>query len=112
MSRTLHRTYDGRTPRGGKTLYVKISEALMFLTYLGVAAISITMLVFLFNDDKAGIHTQAFSIGGIMVALTLPLSIHDVHMHFVHYVSPLQKYYLRILLMVPIYSVESWLALR
>jgi hypothetical protein len=33
-------------------------------------------------------------------------------MHCAHYVSPLQRYYVRILFMVPVYSLQSWLALR
>ena len=112
--RALHGAIAERPRGAGKTLYVRVSEWLMLATYLAVAAISLTMLVFLFSGDRAsaGVHTTAFSIAGIFVALTLPLSIHDLHMHLVHYVSPLQRYYLRILFMVPVYSVESWLALR
>jgi len=100
-------------PRGrGKTFYVRCSEALLAGTYLAVVSISIAMLYYLFSDDSVLMHTQVFSIAGVFVALTLPLSAHDIHMHMTHYVSPLQKFYLRILFMVPIYSVQSWLALR
>ena len=111
--RALHGAVAERPRGAGKSLYVRVSEWLMVATYVAVAAISITMLVFLFTGDRAaGAHTTAFSIGGIFVALTLPLSIHDLHMHCAHYVSPLQRYYVRILFMVPVYSLQSWLALR
>ena len=79
----------------GKTLYVRISEWVMGLTYVAVLVISALMLYYLYSDGDAGAHKQVFSIAGICVALTLPLSIHDIHMHCVHYVSPLQKYYVR-----------------
>lgn len=58
------------------------------------------------------IHVLAWAVAGIFVALSLPLSLHDIHMHCVHYVSPMQKYYVRIIGMVPIYSLQSWFALR
>eukprot|EP00282_Hemiselmis_andersenii_P011381 CAMPEP_0114137964 /NCGR_PEP_ID=MMETSP0043_2-20121206/16054_1 /TAXON_ID=464988 /ORGANISM="Hemiselmis andersenii, Strain CCMP644" /LENGTH=387 /DNA_ID=CAMNT_0001231871 /DNA_START=93 /DNA_END=1253 /DNA_ORIENTATION=- len=57
-------------------------------------------------------HVFAWAVAGIFVCLAVPLSLHDIHMHLLHYVSPLQKYYVRILWMVPIYAIESWLALR
>jgi Organic solute transporter Ostalpha len=58
-------------------------------------------------------HVYAWAIGAIFVAIAVPLSLHDIYLHLIHYVRPdLQRYYIRIILMVPIYSIESWLALR
>ena len=38
-------------------------------------------------------------------------SLHDIHMHMRHYVDPLQRFVMRLLWMVPIYSLQSWWAL-
>lgn len=57
-------------------------------------------------------HVAAWTLGAVFVALSVPLSLQDIHMHILHYISPLQRHYIRILWMVPIYAVESWLALR
>lgn len=58
-------------------------------------------------------HITAQVVSGMFVAIAVPLSLHDVSMHFSHYVRPdLQRYYVRILLLVPIYAFESWLAIR
>ena len=58
-------------------------------------------------------HVVAQVTAGIFVAIALPLSLNDISLHFSHYVRPdLQKYYVRILFLVPIYAIESWLALR
>ena len=35
-------------------------------------------------------HVLAWTIGAIFVALAIPLSLQDIHMHILHYVSPLQ----------------------
>ena len=59
--------------------------------------------------DKAQI---AWAIAGFFVAVTVPLSLHDVNMHLLHFVSPLQRFYVRILLLVPLYAIESWFSLR
>lgn len=46
-------------------------------------------------------HVIAWSVAAIFVAVAVPFSLHDIHMHVMHYVCPeLQKYYIRILWMV------------
>ena len=83
----------------------------------------------------------AFFVAGVFVFLAVPLSLHDINMHMVrrggwgwgvgaplllaahtppspspnrlqlHYVDPLQNQCMRLIWMVPIYSIQSWLAL-
>jgi len=53
-----------------------------------------------------------WAVAALFVAATVPLALYDIHCHLVRFVSPLQRYYVRILLLLPIYCVESWLALR
>lgn len=58
------------------------------------------------------LHDVGWFIAFVFVVLTLPLSAYDVGRHLLHYRDPeLQKYVVRIIYMVPIYSIESWLAL-
>uniref|UniRef100_UPI00358F5748 transmembrane protein 184C isoform X2 n=1 Tax=Myxine glutinosa TaxID=7769 RepID=UPI00358F5748 len=63
------------------------------------------------------IHKQAqvvtWFIAMIFMFLTLPISLWDIIHHIVNYTQPhLQRHIIRILWMVPIYSLDSWLALR
>lgn len=53
-----------------------------------------------------------FSAGGFVI-LGFPISIYGILMHLTNYYQPnIQCYVVRILWMVPIYSIESWLCLR
>lgn len=53
-----------------------------------------------------------FSAAGFVI-LTFPISIRLIILHLTHWYTPsIQKYVVRIIWMVPLYSVESWLALR
>ncbi|XP_059553876.1 transmembrane protein 184C isoform X3 [Myotis daubentonii] len=62
---------------------------------------------------KVGIHTKAWFIAGIFLLLTIPISLWGILQHLVHYTQPeLQKPIIRILWMVPIYSLDSWVALK
>lgn len=62
---------------------------------------------------KVGVHTKAWFIAGIFVLMTIPISLWGILQHLVHYTQPeLQKPIIRILWMVPIYSVDSWIALK
>ena len=57
--------------------------------------------------------TQAWFIAGIFVMLALPVSIYEVAMHLEYFSRPkLQIRVIRILWMVPVYALDSWLALR
>ncbi|NXY48299.1 T184C protein, partial [Ceuthmochares aereus] len=62
---------------------------------------------------KVGIHTKAWFIAGIFLLMTIPISLWGILQHLVHYTQPeLQKPIIRILWMVPIYSLDSWIALK
>uniref|UniRef100_A0A673BU55 Transmembrane protein 184C n=1 Tax=Sphaeramia orbicularis TaxID=375764 RepID=A0A673BU55_9TELE len=62
---------------------------------------------------QVGTHSKAWFIAGVFVFLTIPVSLWGILQHMVHYTQPeLQKPIIRILWMVPIYSLDSWLALR
>ena len=74
---------------------------------LATAALSLYALV----TRREGLQTWAYAIGLISLFLALPISLYDIHQHISHMVSPLQIRYVRILAMVPLYSIESWLAL-
>ena len=55
----------------------------------------------------------AFDSSGVMVIGTLVLSFRLVYLHLSHWYMPeVQKYVVRIVWMVPLYAVQSWLSLR
>uniref|UniRef100_A0AAX7U6A5 Transmembrane protein 184C n=1 Tax=Astatotilapia calliptera TaxID=8154 RepID=A0AAX7U6A5_ASTCA len=62
---------------------------------------------------RVGTHNKAWFIAGIFVFMTIPISLWGILQHLVHYTQPeLQKPIIRILWMVPIYSLDSWIALK
>mmetsp|Transcript_30604 Transcript_30604/g.81725 ORF Transcript_30604/g.81725 Transcript_30604/m.81725 type:complete len:269 (+) Transcript_30604:107-913(+) len=91
--------------------WIGTSRALLTLVYLILFAL-IGIIIWQFMYYQYQEHVIAWVIGAIFVGLAVPLSLQDIHYHMLHYVSPLQRHYMRILWMVPIYSVESWLAVR
>lgn len=49
---------------------------------------------------------------GFFVLVTVPVSVHGIVQHLVYfYVPQVQKFVVRILFMVPIFSIEAWLSL-
>lgn len=58
-------------------------------------------------------HLIAWFSAGAFVLLGFPISLYGIVMHLANYNQPeTQSYIVRILWMVPIYSIESWLCLR
>mmetsp|Transcript_54821 Transcript_54821/g.134087 ORF Transcript_54821/g.134087 Transcript_54821/m.134087 type:complete len:204 (-) Transcript_54821:2863-3474(-) len=94
-----------------ETWIITASRILLGIVYILVFTTGCVILAHLAQAHSER-HVFAWAVGGIFVCLAVPLSLHDIHMHILHYHSPLQKYYIRILWMVPIYAVESWFALR
>mmetsp|Transcript_14714 Transcript_14714/g.33786 ORF Transcript_14714/g.33786 Transcript_14714/m.33786 type:complete len:474 (-) Transcript_14714:32-1453(-) len=73
------------------------------------------VVFFLYDNfkDKVPTHTIGWLIASCFVAVTLPISIWEIIMHLRYMQIPLlQVPVIRILWMVPIYAVDSWLALR
>ena len=63
--------------------------------------------------DKARPDFAAFYSAGAFVLITVAMSTKLIYNHLTHWYMPdVQKYVVRILWMVPIYSVQSWLSLR
>jgi hypothetical protein len=80
-----------------------------------VCALSLTQLVLVAYDLATHLESPLivyWAASAVFVAATVPLALYDIHCHLSHFVSPLQSMYVRILLLLPIYTVESWLALR
>lgn len=64
------------------------------------------------NSETTERHVVAWFVAALFVGIAIPLSVADIMSHLTHYVSPLQRFYIRILWLVPIYGVNCWLALR
>ena len=63
--------------------------------------------------DRVPAHTLAWLIASCFLGVTLPISIWEIVMHLQNMYMPLlQVPVVRVLWMVPIYAVDSWLALR
>jgi hypothetical protein len=87
-----------------KTLWVLIN--LLVLIVLPIAAWD------MYRHDMQP-HFIAWFVSGVFVLLALPITFYEVAQHLENYRMPrLQRHVVRILLMVPIYAVDCWLALR
>ncbi|XP_059120450.1 transmembrane protein 184C-like [Peromyscus eremicus] len=87
---------------------------LVILIYIVIILIFVTLCIWkLHTAEKVGIHTKAWFIAGIFMLVTVQVSFWGILQHLVHFTQPkLQKPIIRILWMVPIYSLCSWLALK
>ncbi|XP_049641572.1 transmembrane protein 184C-like [Suncus etruscus] len=78
---------------------------LYFLTLV----LAVPVVVWQLQRHNWSIHTKAWFIAGIGVLFTLPVSLWGILQHVVHLSRPdLQKPIIRILWMVPIFSLASW----
>lgn len=85
--------------------------------YLAYTTLLIMLMVLpkvIYQGVKSGhIDFAAYNSAGVMVLGTIVLSFRLVYLHLTHWYMPeVQKYVVRILWMVPLYAVQSWLSLR
>jgi len=84
--------------------------------YVVACCVSLVLIPYgawLLWEHNGEYHQSAFFAAGAFVLLTVPMSIWDIFQHLVYYSNPsAQRHIIRILWLVPIYSIESWLALR
>ncbi|CAG9460183.1 unnamed protein product [Pedinophyceae sp. YPF-701] len=90
----------------------RIIRWLWILCALGVL-VTLPLIIIELNRKDHNLHFRAWFIAGLFVILTVPVTLYEVTLHMCYYTRPrLQKHVVRILLMVPIYSVDAWFALR
>eukprot|EP00878_Enallax_costatus_P003177 GHUV01003377.1.p2 GENE.GHUV01003377.1~~GHUV01003377.1.p2 ORF type:complete len:431 (+),score=84.39 GHUV01003377.1:242-1534(+) len=74
---------------------------------------ALPLTIWEFRNQGWSPHYMGWFIGGIFVILTIPIAVYEVAMHTEYYTRPrLQRHVIRILWMVPIYSLDAWFALR
>lgn len=85
-----------------------------WLAAFTLTVMSIVVPVVTYNAlSKRKLDIAAFDSAGVMVLGTVILSIRLVYLHFTHWYMPnVQKYVVRIIWMVPLYAIQSWLSLR
>ena len=99
----LHRISRRVSPRSAGCSVLALSS----LAFLG--AIPYLAIV----SARAGsVSLTSFFIAGFFVVLTVPISLVGIVSHLTHWFAPdVQKYVVRILWMVPLYSLTSWSSL-
>lgn len=89
-----------------------VARVLVWLTMVSLSAATFWYSYELFVKG-INPHQIAWFSAGAFVLLGFPISMYGIVSHLANYNQPqIQVYVVRILWMVPIYSIESWLAMR
>ena len=101
----------GRPHSGLRLVMRKVGNFIATLTLLTMLIVIPVVTYRALSKRKLDI--AAFDSAGVMVLGTVVLSVRLVYLHFTHWYMPsVQKYVVRILWMVPLYAIQSWLSLR
>jgi hypothetical protein len=101
-----------RRPHSGIRLVLRKIGNILAAFILGSMLLVIPIVLYSQLSQRK-LDVAAFDSAGVMVLGTVILSIRLVYLHLTHWYMPkVQKYVVRILWMVPLYAVQSWLSLR
>lgn len=90
----------------------RIVAIISSLVYAAVVVVVLPLLIYERNRHYSS-KVEAWFIGGLFVLATLPFCMYGIIQHALNYSKPyLQKYIIRILFMVPIYALNSWIVLK
>lgn len=88
-----------------------MSRIVLIITYVAILGIIIGSIYQLKTNNYEN-NIIGWMIGAFFVIIGVPLTIYDIMMHIANYFKPeLQLHCIRILFMVPVYSLNSWFAL-
>ena len=90
-----------------------LGNILAVVTLIGFLILVPWITVYAMMYDKAPKDSLAFYSAGAFVLITVAMSMKLIYDHLTNWYMPdIQKFVVRIIWMVPIYSVQSWLSLR
>lgn len=96
-----------------KKLMKVLGNILAVVTLIGFLILVPWITVYAMIYDKAPKDSLAFYSAGAFVLITVAMSMKLIYDHLTNWYMPdIQKFVVRIIWMVPIYAVQSWLSLR
>ncbi|XP_003741610.1 transmembrane protein 184C [Galendromus occidentalis] len=89
-------------------------RAVAAISYIAILVVFLPWCIYqLQAKQKIDFRRMAFLLAGGFLMMTLPFSLYEIAGHIGNYSKPyLQKHIIRILWMVPIYSINSWISLE
>jgi len=97
--------------RAARQLVRRMGDYLAYFTLLTMLVVIPLVLYRALRNRK--VDRAAFNSAGVMMIGTVVMSLRLIYLHLTHWYMPeVQKYVVRILWMVPIYSIQSYLSLR
>lgn len=85
----------------------------LWVTVCSATLLSLPLMIWELKRKDYELHAVAWFVAGVFVLMAVPMSVYEVAQHLESYTCPKeQRHILRILWMVPVYAMDSWLALR
>lgn len=83
-----------------------------FFSFVAYAMVSVLLSFLLWQFLNHTSRNNAWTIATFFVFISTMISLGSIYKHITCYRSTLQRHYIRILFLVPIYSIQSWCALK
>lgn len=90
--------------------WLLISFSVSAAAFIGFASwVSVDMSA---DASRRAFVPIATRLASVFMFASLPISFYDIFSHLAHYEHRVQRFYVRVLLLPPIYAIESYLALQ